>query len=643
MKRIPKSLLRTEIARLPASVTSDVAQIACAQEAADLGAVCGYVKVPLDRTHAIQGIIPIYFELYLHAGPGSAESAILANFGGPGDTTTGHRSDVLALFGQNLDAHDVLLIDDRGRGFSGTLGVTNCLEAQHGTIPWDQALARCAVELGDTASRYGSGDVARDTEAVRAALGYDKVDYFGLSYGGTDVSAYATRFGEHLRSIVLDSPSGAPYLEEFAFEHSRIQADPRVVRLDCARSPNCSADHTDPIAELDSLVRTLRYLPVEGDAYDANGNLTHVRVDEKALLNFVIHKPGMNFIIGTGEILAAAESLQRGDSGPLLRLGAEGSGPMIGGDDGDPTSFSAAAQFATSCVDHRQAWDWSASIPERKEQYADAVANLPADYFAPFSKSVATGRLFSWFGRDCLFWQRPTPSSPAVPQDATYPHVSTLVLSGDLDHTVPLEETNQVAALFPDSIFLPVAGAGHGSVFWSDCAARLASEFIETLHVGDATCTRTPQTIWPAVGRFPLLARDARPAEVNSRGSNQIGVAERKVVTVAVATAVDALQRSQLGDGYGVGLRAGTFQTNFDPVWTTTLTDCAFATDVIVNGVITLESDNSLVADLVVAGSGTAGGTIHVTGFWEAPGPVRNFKITGTIGGKKVAVLVPEA
>jgi len=66
-------------------------------------------------------------------------------------------------------------------------------------------------------------------------------------------------------------------------------------------------------------------------------------------------------------------------------------------------------------------------------------------------------------------------------------------------------------------------------------------------------------------------------------------------------------------------------------------------TDVIVNAVITLESDDSLVADRVVAGSGTAGGTIHVTGFREAPGPVGNFKITGTIGGKKVAVLVPEA
>jgi hypothetical protein len=139
------------------------------------------------------------------------------------------------------------------------------------------------------------------------------------------------------------------------------------------------------------------------------------------------------------------------------------------------------------------------------------------------------------------------------------------------------------------------------------------------------------------------LARDARPAYLDPRRSTQIGVAERKVVTVAVATATDALQRSLFGGGIGVGLRAGTFQTNYDPTWSTTLTGCAFATDVIVSGTITLESDNSMVADLVVAGPGTAGGTLHISGFWEAPGPVGNFKVTGKLGGKQVAVLVPEA
>jgi len=53
--------------------------------------------------------------------------------------------------------------------------------------------------------------------------------------------------------------------------------------------------------------------------------------------------------------------------------------------------------------------------------------------------------------------------------------------------------------------------------------------------------------------------------------------------------------------------------------------------------------DASLVADLSVSGVGTAGGTLHVEGSWQAPGPLGKFRISGTLGGRKVAVLVPEA
>jgi hypothetical protein len=49
------------------------------------------------------------------------------------------------------------------------------------------------------------------------------------------------------------------------------------------------------------------------------------------------------------------------------------------------------------------------------------------------------------------------------------------------------------------------------------------------------------------------------------------------------------------------------------------------------------------VADLTVSGTGTSGGTLHVEGGWLVPGPVGNFTVTGTLGGKQVAVLVPEA
>ena len=154
-------------AKWPASTTSNVIRATCGPEAG--GAVCGYVKVPLDRDHPNQGKIQIYFELYTHTGPGIAESAILGTLGGGGGlTSTGVRGFFLSVYGANLDKHDLLLIDARGRGLSNTI---ICEELQHATVAFEQAEADCAAQLGITASRYGTGDVAQDTEAVRAALG----------------------------------------------------------------------------------------------------------------------------------------------------------------------------------------------------------------------------------------------------------------------------------------------------------------------------------------------------------------------------------------------------------------------------------------------------------------------------------------
>ena len=367
----PQLMRRVGPARLPASATANVLQSTCPPEADALGAVCGYVPVPLDRNHPNQGTIKIYFELYTHSGSGLAESAILYNNGGPGLTTTGLRNKALYLVGQNLDVHDLLLIDDRGRGYSAAI---DCAELQHATVPWDPAMADCAAQLGKAASRYGTGDVAQDTEAVRAALGYDKVDYFGISYGGADAAAYATRFGDHLRSLVLDAPFGTPGVDEsrFVWEQYRTHAEPRRVRLDCLRSANCSPDHPFPDSELDALIWTVRLWPVEGDAYDANGNYLHVRIDEDQLLNNVIDSATGNFA-NTGELLAAAASLWAGDRQPLLRLGAEGYYSRVEAEFGDPTFFSIGSAQATACVDMKEPWAWSVPVSERMTQYASAV------------------------------------------------------------------------------------------------------------------------------------------------------------------------------------------------------------------------------------------------------------------------------
>jgi len=234
--------------------------------------------------------------------------------------------------------------------------------------------------------------------------------------------------------------------------------------------------------------------------------------------------------------------------------------------------------------------------------------------------------------------------------------VPTLVLSGDIDQRVPLEVTTEVARLYPEALFVPVAEAGHPALIWSTCAVRLASEFIRNLAVSDTSCAGTPDVVWPAVGRFPRLAREARPAEVDVTGDNEIGIDERRVVTVAVAAATDALQHTVVGfTSAGAGLRGGTFQTTYGDwtTWTLELTDCAFAEDVTVTGTVEYNpsspawlgttGDGSFTADLQVSGPGTEGGVLHVEGKWQVQGPVGKFKITGALGGKSVAVLVPEA
>jgi len=632
----PRSLTAASVATFSRSASlSNVTLTVCPEP----NSVCGYVQVPLDRRRPNGTKLAVYFEQYFHSNPGPAVSAIMVNGGGPGFGTTGGRDYYqFGLFAANMDAHDLLLVDDRGRGLSGAI---DCEELQHGGADFATAEKDCAAQLGAGASRYGSGDIAEDMNDVRAALGYDLIDYLGLSYGGADAIAFATRYPAHVRSLVLDSPVGPPTVIPFSARQAFVtHSIPLVLTKLCARSLLCAPDHPNPSAELSALIQAVRAHPVEGDSRDASGNLIHVKVDERALLDFALYQTALNGNYTTqNEVLAAYASLKQGDAAPLLRLAAEGFFTIDHNDWGDPTVLSLGALYATICSDVGVPWEWSDGVSDRLEAHNQYVANLPDDYYAPFSKSVGRDIRFSRQGMQCFWWQKPTPSSPIVKPNALYPAIPTLVLAGDIDDQVPAAANQAVAALFPNSTYVLVANSRHGTT-GTQCGIDLANRMIETLSPGDTSCANTPEFIWPAVGRFPLFAKDARTATVDPMGVNQVGLSERRVVSVAVADLVDALHRSILGSGTGVGLRGGTFQTS-DYI-NYTLVDSMFSNDVLVNGTVVWGADNSVVGDLVVSGAGTSGGSLHVTGFWLVGGPLGNFQISGRLGGKNVALVVPE-
>ena len=68
-------------------------------------------------------------------------------------------------------------------------------------------LRRCLAGLEADPRVYTTSLAANDLETVRRRLGYGKIDLYGGSYGATLAQAYARRYPESVRTVVLDSGS----------------------------------------------------------------------------------------------------------------------------------------------------------------------------------------------------------------------------------------------------------------------------------------------------------------------------------------------------------------------------------------------------------------------------------------------------
>jgi pimeloyl-ACP methyl ester carboxylesterase len=628
-----------------ASATTDGGVVNDACPPSPAGATCGHVDVPLDRANPAAGTLPIAFQLYRHTGQRPAKSAVVVDTGfALAGTTIGSREKLVPLFASVRARHDIVLVDPRGRGRSGAI---DCPALQHGTAPSTEAASACAEQLGDAAQRYGLGDIAKDIDAVRAALGYEKIDYYGLSYGGGDIAAYATRFGEHLRSIVIDAPWGPPQQEadKVGRDAAKAQALLRRVDVVCKGSTNCSSLQPDPGKRMRELVRRLRRTPLTGTARDAEGTEHKVRIDPGFLINRVMQAQPAPFI-NSGELAAAADALRNGDDAPLLRLAAENDPPVLS-DSGEPTGFSYGGFAATFCIENRYPWSPGASLSDRLQQWDATVNAAPDPPFAPFrAAEVLRNELDAY--NVCMGWPGPTTATLTVEPGAHYPRVPALVLGGDLDTVTP-DSVREMADLFPGSTHVSVAGAGHGALLDSPCAVALAAEMIATLKVTDTSCAATSPKVYPGVGRFPQTAADSPPATASSGGGSATE-SDLRVTRVAVDTAVDALKRSMSGSGErdGVGLRGGTFHTEYGtPAWTTTLKGARYARDVAIDGTIHWTpngpAEGALEAELTIDGPGQHDGTVQVTGAWLAQGSAKPLSIEGTLGGRTVKATVPSA
>src|SRR6185503_19676910 len=123
-------------------------------------------------------------------------------------------------------------------------------------------LRTCADALGPQRQFLSTRADAFDLEAVRAALGVEKLSLIGVSYGTNIAGYYARLFPQRVERVVLDSPE--PIEGADALDSLRQLALPRVLREVCW-PPSCrSFLATSPTGSIAALTARLRKKAMTG-------------------------------------------------------------------------------------------------------------------------------------------------------------------------------------------------------------------------------------------------------------------------------------------------------------------------------------------------------------------------------------------
>ncbi|MZD05810.1 alpha/beta fold hydrolase [Streptomyces sp. SID5785] len=190
---------------------------------------CASLKVPLDHDDPGGRRITLALSRVPHTAKKS-QGPLLVNPGGPGGSGLTLAGFVASSLPKKVAAqYDVIGFDPRGVGKS-----TPALDCVPGhfdpvrppSVPTTQAIEKanldraasfaraCGEKYADVLPYMDTVSSVRDMDAIRAALGASKINYFGYSYGTYLGAVYAKYFPQRVRRFVLDSivdPTGVWY------------------------------------------------------------------------------------------------------------------------------------------------------------------------------------------------------------------------------------------------------------------------------------------------------------------------------------------------------------------------------------------------------------------------------------------------
>ncbi|HEV3321586.1 MAG TPA: alpha/beta fold hydrolase [Solirubrobacteraceae bacterium] len=596
----------------------------CAHEASF---ACTTVTVPLDHAGTVPGTIGLSVER-LQAGLTPSASAVLALAGGPGQAADPLAGFMAKAIAPALRGRDLIVYDQRGTGRSDPLNCHNspALEKAHTEA---QEVEQCALQLGPARGAFTSEESVQDIEAIREALGYEKLVLYGTSYGTKVALEYAERYPEHVEALVLDSvvlPEGPE-----PFSLSSIQALAPVLAELCSEGA-CTQITSNPLGDIATLAARLRRHALSGSVYDGSGHRHSATMGEADLFNVLLAgdlNPALRALLP-----AAVQSALQGNPDPLLRLKALSEG-LIPNVPLQPRGSSAEREaneeednalfLATSCEEKPFPWQRSAAPATREAEARAALHGLPSGDLYPFDAATVWSDSLVPV---CLDWPN---ASPAPPAAGPLPNVPTLILSGEQDLRTPTAGARRIAAEIPDAQLLVVPYTGHsviGSDF-GDCAA-LAVEAFFVGGVGGQLiqpCKPEPNPFGPTPITPTRLAHvQPVPGLGGNRGRTLTAVLDTIVdlERQLIGATLQVQQKLPNGSSFG-GLHGGYAKLSASAV---RLHDLTFVPGVALSGTLPTKEGRLQSITIHVSGSAATHGTVTLGAGGRASGILAGQRFT---------------
>ncbi len=421
------------------------------------GYECATVEVPLDYDHPTGSMIKLAVKRLPATGPAPKIGSLFFNPGGPGASGVKALPSQVDNFAPDVHAQfDLVSWDPRGVGGSVPLSCDRAgldfyqkdLSQTHPPPDVDAAAKAwgelCESQNGNLLPFVGTRDIALDLETLRQAVGDDKLNYAGYSYGTLIGLVYAEMFPTRIRSMILDGVVD-PTLDMKDSTVNQAAAVEEALNRFIEWCPTAGAQC--PItgatgAAIDALFTEAKANPLPGVL---QGNTIYL---SSTMINFALVVATYNSSAWP-DLAKAIAAAQAGDGQPLADL----AGDYLG-------SASPSLLLAVNCLD--------APTPT-----GDAFQEIVDDAAA---KAPRTGVYNANSGRPCEYWPTPPKPLPTTYRAAGSPPIMVWGTTGD--NATPYANAVHAAAMLENARLVTLEANRHAALGANECVTKIQGDYI---------------------------------------------------------------------------------------------------------------------------------------------------------------------